>query len=213
MTVKQTRWLKAAIFPLCLLPLANLVRKGVMGMLGANPIEVITRSTGIWILIFLLITLSVTPVRKLSGQLWLINFRRMFGLFAFFYGCLHFMTYIWLDQWFNLHSMIKDVYKRPFITAGFTGFVLMIPLALTSTRRMIQRLGGRRWQWLHRLIYMSAIAGATHFLWLVKKDISRPVTCAMILGLLMAYRLVAWAIPAFRSRQKQPGTLAGVNAD
>jgi sulfoxide reductase heme-binding subunit YedZ len=208
MTAKQIRWLKVAVFPVCLLPLARLIWKAATGTLGANPIEVITRSTGIWILIFLLITLAVTPVRKLTRQPWLIGFRRMFGLFAFFYGCLHFTTYIWLDQWFNLHSMVKDVYKRPFITAGFTGFVLMVPLALTSTRRMIQRLGGRRWQWLHRLIYVSAIAGVTHFLWLVKKDISRPLVYAMILGLLLSYRLAMWVVPALGNRQRQPGALA-----
>jgi len=136
---------KATAFLACLLPLASLVWDGFTDNLGANPIEVITRSVGVWTLTLLLITLSVTPLRKLTGWNDLIKFRRMFGLFAFFYGCLHFTTYIWLDQFFDLHEIIKDVMKRPFITVGFASFTLLIPLALTSTRKMIARLG-KRWQ-------------------------------------------------------------------
>ena len=162
--------------------------------LGANPIERITHSTGDWTLRFLLITLAITPVRKLLGIPWLIRFRRMFGLFAFFYGCLHFLTYIWLDKFFNLHEILADVAKRKFITIGFTAFVLLIPLALTSTTGWIRRLGGKRWQTLHRLIYVSAIAGVIHYLWLVKADIRKPVQYGILLGLLLFYRTWAWLV-------------------
>lgn len=168
------------------------------GDLGANPIEVITHSTGLWTLTFLMITLAITPLRKLAGVPGLIKFRRMLGLFAFFYGSLHLLTYVWLDKFFDFHDMLKDVGKRPFITAGFTAFVLMIPLAVTSTRKMIQRLGGKRWQRLHRLIYFSATAGVVHFLWLVKKDITQPAIYGGVLGVLMAYRVVVWLWPAIK---------------
>jgi sulfoxide reductase heme-binding subunit YedZ len=194
--MKRVRWLKIPVFILCLLPMAHLVWKGLHAELGANPIEVITHSTGHWTLLFLLITLAITPLRKLSGLHWLIQFRRMLGLFAFFHGCLHFLTYIWLDKFFDLQEMIKDVRKRPFITMGFTAFVLMIPLAITSTRKMIQRLGGKRWNRLHMLIYASATAGVIHFYWLVKKDVTRPVIYASILAALLAYRVVVRLWPA-----------------
>ena len=174
----MVRWFKPVGFLACLGPLARLGWKAYMGLLGANPIEVITHSTGDWILIFLLITLSVTPLRKLTGQLWLIRYRRMFGLFAFFYAVLHFLTYIWLDKFFDVHEMLADISKRRFITIGFTGFVLLIPLALTSTKGWIRRLGGKRWQALHRLIYVSAIAGVIHYWWLVKADITKPAQYA-----------------------------------
>ena len=142
---------------------------------------------------FLLVTLTITPLRKLSKLYWLIQYRRMLGLFAFFYGCLHFLTYIWLDQFFDVHSIYKDVFKRPFITAGFTAFVLMIPLALTSTQKAIRRLG-KRWQLLHRLIYVSAIAGVVHYIWLVKKDVRTPLIYAAILAFLLLYRILAKAL-------------------
>jgi sulfoxide reductase heme-binding subunit YedZ len=171
-------------------------------MLGANPIEVITHATGDWTLRFLLITLAITPVRQLTGQLWLIRFRRMFGLFAFFYASLHLTTYVWLDQFFDVHSMAKDIAKRPFITVGFTAFCLLVPLAVTSTRKMIQRLGGRTWQRLHRLIYLAATAGVIHFLWLVKKDKTRPIEYAVVLGILLGYRVIVWAYPRLRTRPK-----------
>ena len=193
--------LKAAVFLGCLGPLAYLLWGYHADDLGANPIEVITHTTGLTTLVFLLITLSITPLRRLSRQPWLIRFRRMLGLFAFFYGCLHFTTYIWLDQFFDWANMVKDVQKRPFITAGFTGFVLMIPLALTSTTWAVHKLGGKRWQWLHRLIYLSATAGVIHFLWLVKKDISEPLIYAGVLALLLLYRLGAWGIPALKARR------------
>ena len=170
-------------------------------MLGANPIEVITHSTGDWTLIFLLVTLSVTPLRKLTRQYWLIGLRRMIGLFAFFYGCLHLTTYVWLDKFFDVHEMLADIAKRKFITAGMTAFTLLIPLALTSTRGWIRRMGGRRWQRLHQLIYFSAAAGVIHYIWLVKADLRKPLRYAAILGALLAYRLVAWlSSRASRSR-------------
>ena len=180
------------IFLACLGPLARLAWKGFHGLLGANPIEVITHSTGDWTLIFLLVTLSITPLRKVTRQYWLIGLRRMFGLFAFFYGCLHFLTYVWLDKFFALHEMLADIAKRRFITAGLTGFVLMIPLALTSTQGWIRRLGGKRWRALHRLIYVSATAGVIHYIWLVKADLRKPLEYAFVLGVLMLYRIVLW---------------------
>ncbi len=186
------RWLKVAVFLSCLSPAAFLAWKGYESALGANPIEVITHSTGNWTLIFLLITLSVTPARELLRQPWLIRFRRMFGLFAFFYGTLHFLTYIWLDKFFDLHEVLKDVAKRRFITVGFTAFLLLIPLAITSTSRWIRRLGGKRWRVLHRLIYFSAIGGVIHYLWLVKADKSRPLEFGAVLAVLLGYRLAMW---------------------
>jgi methionine sulfoxide reductase heme-binding subunit len=141
-----------------------------------------------------MVTLSITPLRKLTGQLWLIRYRRMFGLFAFFYATLHFLTYICLDKFFDLHEMLADVAKRRFITIGFTGFILLVPLALTSTSGWIRRLGGKRWQTLHRLIYASALAGVIHYWWLVKADITKPVRYAFILGLLLGYRIVVWLL-------------------
>jgi methionine sulfoxide reductase heme-binding subunit len=202
--MKQSRYYKPVVFGLCLVPLARLVWKGFQGDLGANPIEVITHSTGLWTLIFLLITLSITPLRKLTSQPWLIQFRRMLGLYAFFYGLLHFLTYFWLDKFFDFNEIVKDVYKRPFITAGFTAFVLMIPLAVTSTRGWIRRLGGRRWNLLHKLIYVSAIAGVVHFIWLVKKDLTEPLRYAILVGILLGYRIVVWAWHRFAPSTAPP---------
>ena len=190
--MKNFTWIKAVVFLLCLIPLDHLVWGATTNNLGANPIEVITRSTGRWTLIFLLITLSVSPLRKLSRLQWLIKFRRMLGLFAFFYVCLHFTTYIWLDQFFDIMAISKDVTKRPFIAVGFSSFVLLIPLALTSNRAMIRRLGGKRWQQLHRLIYFSAAGGVVHFLWLVKADLQRPLIYGAILMLLLGFRIAVW---------------------
>ena len=199
----MVRRFKPFVFLACLVPLARLGWKAYMGLLGANPIEVITHSTGDWTLLFLLITLAVTPLRRLSGQPWLIRYRRMFGLFAFFYVTLHFLTYIWLDKFFNVQDMLADIAKRKFITVGFTGFVLLIPLALTSTSGWIRRLGGKRWQALHRLIYAAAICGVIHYLWLVKADIRKPLQYGTVLAVLLGYRLVSWAVPNLKS-QKMP---------
>jgi sulfoxide reductase heme-binding subunit YedZ len=197
------RWFKPVIFLACLIPLALLGWKAYGGALGANPIEVITHATGDWTLRFLLITLAVTPIRKLTGQLWLIRYRRMFGLFAFFYGTLHFLTYIWLDKFFDLHEMLHDVAKRRFITVGFTGFVLLIPLAITSTTGWIRRLGGKRWQALHRLIYFSAVAGVIHYWWLVKADIRDPMKYGAILAVLLGYRIAVWAGPRLTAHKSK----------
>ena len=184
------RWIKPPVFLLCLAPLAHLGSLAVRDGLGANPVEAITHYTGTWALVFLCVTLSTSPLRRLLHQNWFIRFRRMFGLFAFFYGCLHLATYVWLDKSFDLPEMMKDVYKRPFITAGLTAFLLMVPLAATSTSGMIRRLGGRRWQMLHRLVYFSAILGAIHYYWLVKSDETVPLRFAAIVGTLLAYRLL-----------------------
>ena len=193
------RLTKVAIFLAALLPLAALAWRGFHDGLGANPIEVITHATGDWTLRLILTTLAVTPLRKLTRQYWLIGVRREIGLFAFFYGVLHFTTYIWLDKFFDLHEMIKDVYKRPFITAGFTAFVLLIPLAITSTAGWIRRLGGKNWQRLHRLIYVSATVGVIHYIWLVKADVRKPLQYAFVLSILLLYRLVSW-IASLRKR-------------
>jgi len=210
----KVSWAKVPVFLACLLPLAGLGWKAAHGMLGANPIEVITHATGDWTLRLLLITLAITPFRQLSRQYWLIQFRRMFGLFAFFYAFLHLTTYVWLDQFFDVHSMIKDIAKRPFITIGFTGFCLLVPLAVTSTRKMIRRLGGRRWQWLHRLIYLAASAGIIHFVWLVKKDKTRPIEYGMVLGVLLGYRIALWGYSRLRARKPPaPQAVAELPAD
>ena len=145
-----------ALFLTCLMPLARLVARGVQGGLGANPVEFVTRSTGTWTLVLLCVTLALTPIKRLTGWTQVIRYRRMLGLFTFFYGCLHFTTYVWLDQWFEWPDIVRDVLKRPFITVGFAAFLLMAPLALTSTRAAMRRLG-RRWQTLHRLIYAVAV--------------------------------------------------------
>lgn len=186
--ILKSKWTKVAVFLLGLAPLARLGWRALQQNLGANPIEFITHATGDWTLRFLAITLSIAPLRKLLEQPTLIRFRRMLGLFAFFYGTLHFTTYVWLDKFFDVHEMLKDVAKRPFITAGFTAFVLLIPLAVTSTAGWIRRLGGGRWQRLHHLIYVSATAGVVHYYWLVKSDVRKPLMYGAIIGTLLAYR-------------------------
>jgi len=198
-TPAQIGALKAALFVLCLVPLAQLGWQGWTGGLGANPIEFVTRHLGTWTLNFLLITLAVTPARHLAGWHWLMRLRRMLGLYAFFYALLHFLTYLWLDQFFDWVSIMKDIAKRPFITAGFTAFVLLIPLAATSNAAMMKRLGGRRWTQLHRSAYAVAIVGVIHYWWLVKKDITLPLLYAVILGALLGFRAFRLA----RERQRQ----------
>ena len=188
LTPRQILRSKAALWLLCLMPLARLIYLGLSGGLGANPIEFITRSTGTWTLVGLLTALAVTPVRRLTGLGWLIRFRRLLGLFAFFYACLHFTTYIWLDQFFDPAGIARDIVKRPFITVGFSAFVLLVPLAATSTQGMMKRLG-RNWQRLHRLAYLVAALGVTHYWWLVKKDVTQPLIYACILAVLLAMRL------------------------
>jgi len=183
------RVLKRVAFTACLVPLAMLVAQAALGRLGANPIDEVTDLTGTWTLRFLLLTLAVTPVRRLTGWNVLVRYRRMLGLFAFFYGGLHLLTYVVLDQFFALDQILKDVAKRPFITAGAAALLLMVPLAVTSTVGWVRRLGGRNWQRLHRLAYLSAAAGVVHYYWLVKADTSRPVRYAAVLALLLLARL------------------------
>jgi sulfoxide reductase heme-binding subunit YedZ len=191
--------LKPAIFTLCLVPLGQLLYNGYSGNLGVNPIDTVTRFTGSWALFILLASLSVTPLRRVTGWNELIKFRRMLGLFAFFYAALHFATYIGLDHFFDFTAIGKDIIKRPYVTAGFSAFVLMIPLAATSTASMIRRLG-KRWQPLHRLVYPAAILGVVHFYWLVKADITRPAQYGAVLTLLLGFRLVAMWLPAVKRR-------------
>lgn len=199
--------LKAALFLLCLAPLAGLIQGIVSDSLGANPIEAVTRSLGDWALRFLLITLAVTPLRRLSGLNWLLRLRRMLGLYAFFYALLHVLSYAWLDQFFDWGDILKDIVKRPFITFGFAAFVLLIPLAATSNNAMIKRLGGRRWQWLHRTVYAIAVFGVLHFWWMVKLDITQPAIYAAVLSLLLGMRLY-WAARPF-IRPPPPARTAG----
>lgn len=189
---------KPSVFVACLVPLVALLWNAVSDNLGANPIEAITRQTGTWTLRFLLITLAITPVRRLTGWNRVIQLRRMLGLFAFFYAALHFVTYAWLDQFFLLQEIMADVMQRPFITVGFLSFVLLMPLAVTSTTKMIKRLGGKWWQRLHRLVYGIAIGGIVHYLWLVKADVQRPLFYGTLLALLLGYRF--WA--AYGPRRK-----------
>jgi len=206
-SLAAVRALKVTASLLCLAPLGVLVWKGFHDRLGANPVDVITRSTGKWTLVFLLVTLSITPLRKLTNSPWLVRFRRMLGLFAFFYGTLHLMTFVWLDKSFDVREMLHDIAKRRFITAGMTAWSLMLPLALTSTAGWIRRLGGKRWQQLHRLIYFSAAAGVVHFIWLVKADLRRPLTYGLILCCLLTYRIASWV--ALRARARTAAFSAG----
>lgn len=181
--------LKPAIFAACLVPFVWLVVRAVSDGLGANPIDAITDTTGIWALRFVLATLAVTPVRRITGWHPIIRFRRMLGLFAFFYASMHFLTWLVLDQFFAWEFILEDIAKRPFITMGFTAFVLMIPLAITSTAGWIRRLGGRTWNRLHRLVYVTGVAAVIHYLWLVKVIEPEQITYAVILASLLAVRL------------------------
>jgi methionine sulfoxide reductase heme-binding subunit len=187
-----SKWTKAAIFLLALIPLGTLIWRGFHSRLGANPVEFIQLTTGDWTLRFLVFTLCITPFRKLFNLPDLIRFRRMLGLFAFFYVCLHFLTYLGPDQSFDLSAMWKDVAKRPFITVGFLGFLLLLPLAITSTAGWIRRLGGKRWQMLHRAIYLAAVAGVIHYYWKVKSDVRLPVFYGVLVGILLLWRLGDW---------------------
>jgi sulfoxide reductase heme-binding subunit YedZ len=181
--------IKPAVFAASLGPLGVLVFGAFTGGLGANPIEAITHGTGDWTLGFLLLTLAVTPLRTLTRWNPLVRFRRMLGLFAFFYASLHLLTYVWLDKFFSWREIARDIPRRPFITMGFLAFVVLVPLAATSTAGMIRRMGGRAWRRLHRLVYLSAIAGVVHYWWLVKADVSRPRLYAMALVVLLGSRL------------------------
>lgn len=189
-TARQVSAVKALVFVLGLVPVAKMAYLTFTGQL-VEPLEHITRGTGDWTLYFLCITLAVTPLRKLSGLNWLLKLRREVGLFSFFYAFLHFMTFLWFDHFFDFAEMWKDVVKRPFITVGFIAFVLLIPLAATSTNAMIRKLGGKRWQWLHRLIYIIAPLGILHFWWMkaAKHNFQEPIIFGTIVALLLALRL------------------------
>ncbi len=195
----SSKWTKVVVFLFSLAPFGALVWRILHNQLGANPVEFLQRATGDWTLRFLVFTLAITPFRKLFRLPELIRFRRMLGLFAFFYVSLHFLTYLGPDQSFSLSAMWKDVAKRPFVTVGFTGLLLLIPLAITSTAGWIRRLGGRRWQLLHRGIYFAAICGVIHFYWLVKSDIRKPVFYGVLVAILLLWRVGDWLLK--RNRQ------------
>ena len=186
---------RAALFALALLPLVRLVAVGFLDRLGANPVEFVERSLGTWTLVMLCVTLSITPLRWLTGWAWPLRLRRMLGLFCFFYVSLHFVAYIWLDQWFDLAAIVKDVIKRPYITAGFAAFVLLIPLAATSTNAMVKRLGGRNWQRLHRFVYLVAILAILHYVWhkAGKNDFGTVSIYAGVVAALLGARILHWA--------------------
>jgi sulfoxide reductase heme-binding subunit YedZ len=206
----SSRWTKVFIFALCLVPLLLLLwhllllwKNGYDSALTANPIEYVTHKTGDWIIRFLLITLCVTPLRKLLNQPKVTRYRRMLGLFAFFYGCLHLLIYLVLDQTFSVPSMIHDIAKRPFITMGMLAWLCLFPLALTSTQKSMRMLG-RNWVRLHRLVYLAATAGAIHFYWLVKRDKHEPLQYLLVLGILLASRIIISAAKTHAARLPKP---------
>jgi methionine sulfoxide reductase heme-binding subunit len=214
-SILTSKWTKVVVFLLCLAPLGSLIWRIVDPLLRglpfdtyltANPIEFLTHATGDWTLRFVIITLAITPLRKIPGMGSLIRYRRMLGLFAFFYGCLHFSIWIGIDKFFAWSEMWKDVQKRRYITVGFAGFVLMIPLAITSTAGWIRRLGGRRWQMLHRAIYLTAVLGVIHYYWQVKSDVRKPLQYAAMVAALLAWRLGAWLYG--RAQQRAGGSVA-----
>lgn len=190
--------IKVVLHLLCLLPLVRLIVKYFNDDLTANPIEFLTHSTGTWALVILLASLSITPLRKIKSLNWIIKFRKMLGLYAFLYVCLHFTIYIWLDHFFEWARIGQDIAKRPYVTVGFAAFVMLVPLALTSNKFSIRKLMGKRWQQLHWLVYPAAICGVVHYYWLVKADITQPVIYALILMLLFSVRLFS----KFRSLAK-----------
>ena len=199
--MSDLRFAKLVVVINSLVPLVLLLWDVYHKRVGPNPLEFATRTTGMLTLIFLSVTVAVTPLRKIFGINSLVKVRRMLGLFAFFYGALHLLTYVWFDRWFNLTSVVQDVGRRPFILVGMTAFFLMVPLAITSTNKMVKRLGGKRWARLHRLVFLAAIAGVIHFWMLVKSDIRLPLTFAFILLFLLGFRLFAKYAPA-----QQPNT-------
>lgn len=192
--------LRALLFALALLPLARLFWLAASNGLGANPVEFVIRSLGTWTLVMLCVTLAITPLRRLTGWAWLARLRRMAGLFCFFYATLHMLSFVGLDQWFDLRAILTEVVKRPYITAGAAAFVLLLPLAATSTNAMVKRLGGRNWQRLHRLVYAVALAAILHYWWhkAGKNDFAQPTIYATVIALLLGARLVHW----WNSRQR-----------
>ena len=207
-----SKWTKVTVFLICLIPFANLLWRFIRNDLGINPVETLQHGTGDWTIRFIVFTLSITPFRKLSKLPDLIRFRRMLGLFAFFYVCLHFLTYLGPDQSFDLAGMWKDVAKRPFITVGFAAFISLIPLAITSTAGWIRRIGGKRWQMLHRLIYFAAVCGVVHYYWLVKSDVRKPLFYGALVGILLLFRLVDWFFKR-RSQARVQVPVSGVSVN
>jgi methionine sulfoxide reductase heme-binding subunit len=187
--MKDIKFYKLLVFVNALVPLALLAWDWRRWQLGANPLDFLTRTTGTLTLVFLLLTLAVTPLRKWTGAQWLVRLRRMVGLYAFFYGSLHLLTYVWFDKAFAGRAIVEDVWRRPFIAVGMLGVLLMVPLAVTSTDKMIKRLGGKRWQKLHKLTYVSAVAGVLHYYLLVKSDTTKPLVFAGLLAVLLGYRV------------------------
>jgi sulfoxide reductase heme-binding subunit YedZ len=202
--IRKRRWGKVVAFLLGLAPLAWLGWRALHGRLTANPIEFITHYTGDWTLRLVIIGLFITPLRKIFNQPDLIRYRRMIGLFAFFYGVLHFLTWIWLDKFFDPGEMWADIVKRRYITVGMAAFLMLIPLAVTSTTGWIRRLGGKRWQLLHRLVYFTAICGVIHYYWLVKSDIRLPLVYALFVAMLLGWRLRQWAGASRRTPSRPP---------
>lgn len=201
MTNRSVKTLKFLVFPACLVPLGVLVYHGLTGNLGPDPVATITHTTGFWTLYFLLITLAITPIRRITPRLnWLIRFRRMLGLFAFFYGTLHLLTYVWLFSGWSVPTMLHDIAKRPFITMGMLGWACLLVLAATSTAWAIRKLGGKRWQLLHRLIYVAAIAGVIHYWWIVKHGVLTPWRVTAVLAILLGARVVWTARQAARKK-------------
>jgi len=208
-SARQLAAIKFTLFVLCLTPLARLGWGAWDDALGANPIEYIQRSLGTWTLNFLLITLAVSPARKLTGLHWLLRLRRMLGLYAFCYALLHLVSYLWLDQFFDWQAIARDILKRPFITVGMSAFILLLPLAATSSKLMVKRLGGRRWQQLHRAVYAIAILAVVHYWWLVKKDITLPAIYAILLALLLGIRAL-WREQERRRQLARSSQLHGI---
>jgi sulfoxide reductase heme-binding subunit YedZ len=207
---------RATLFVLAALPLAELLRRGFAADLGANPVEFVLRWLGTWTLVAVLATLTITPLRWLTGWNWLVRLRRMLGLYAFFYGALHVAAYVWIDHFFDWPAILGDIAKRPYLTFGFVAFVLMIPLALTSTNAMVRRMGGRNWQRLHRLVYLIGVLGVLHYWYhkLAKNDLADPAIYALVLAVLLAARVLRWAgdrravaaasLPAGQGRRDSP---------
>ncbi len=212
---KYIRWIKLGLFVLCLVPVAGLAwlyyntTHGLEPDLGANPLEYLTHGTGTWTINFIMLTLCITPARKLLGMPWLIQMRKMLGLFAFFYGCLHFTCWLWFDKQFIWSDMGADILKRKFVTAGMVALALMLPLALTSTTWAIRKMGGKRWQALHRLIYVTGIAAVIHYIWLVKADLKAPLQYAAIVAVLLGYRVFEWARKRSAASANRPAPQAG----
>jgi sulfoxide reductase heme-binding subunit YedZ len=202
--MKEIKFARLVIFINSLVPIVLLGWDAYHHRLGANPLEFVTHTTGTLTLVFLLISLAVTPLRKLLGLPWLIKLRRMLGLYAFFYGCLHLMAYVWFDKFFNLRAAADDILKRPFIAVGLLAFFLMVPLALTSTNQMVKRLGGKRWSLLHKSVYVAAVCGVLHFWLLVKADTRQPLWFGAVLAALLAYRLIAIYWPRFVRKTESP---------